>query len=374
MDLPHLKSLAGKLESSATKLRGQSVVTGFDGFVDEMITVVDERADENSYTRVPTISRFSELVKAASGMSSLREIVVTKTDPGGCAINMGDGLASLGLAVTTFATAGEPVHAAFSEYSNKAALHSWGREPGRTLAYEFSDGKLMHSSVSHLAEFTPDYIRKRLQEGVFQASCEKAQLIALTDWTLYPHMTECWRFLQESVFNQLPRRIPFFIDLVDPSNRSETDIREMLKVLPGFESCGPCTLGLNQNEANILSKLLHLEFADQPGIKAAAKQARELRQALGITEVLIHSLRYAVLATPDGESEAEGPYCEDPVKSTGAGDRFNAGYAAGLLLELEPPLRIRLACASSGLYVRKGSSPTMEELIEFVRNWASDNV
>lgn len=374
MDSNTLNTLASNLENSSTYLQDQYIVTGFDGFVDEMITVVDERTDVNNYTRVPTISHFSELVKAASGMSSLREIVVTKADPGGCAINMGDGLAALGLPVTTFATVGEPMHAAFSDYSSKAVLCSWGREPGRTLAYEFSDGKLMHSSVSHLAEFTPDYIGKRLEEGVFQAACEKAKLIALTDWTLYPHMTSCWKVLQEKVFSQLPRRIPFFIDLVDPSSRSSSDIKAMLEVLPGFESCGPCSLGLNQNEANILSNLLGVEYEDKPGIESASRQAGDLRNALGISEVIIHSLKYAVLAAEGGESQAEGPYCDNPVKSTGAGDRFNAGYATGLLLGLDAQLRILLACALSGLYVRKGSSPTLEELIEFVRDWATGKV
>ena len=150
------------------KLQNTPVVTGFDGFVDEMITVVNERKSLDAFERVETIGQFGGLINKAAGHNSLREIVVTQTDPGGCAVNMGDGLASLGIPVNTFATVGEPIHSAFSEYCEKATVTSWGREPGRTLAYEFADGKLMHSSVSQLADFTPDYILSRSQRGIFR--------------------------------------------------------------------------------------------------------------------------------------------------------------------------------------------------------------
>jgi hypothetical protein len=44
-------------------------------------------------------------------------------------------------------------------------------------------------------------------------------VIALTDWTLYPHMTAVWRLLIAGVFAKLAHRPAFFIDLVDPSGR-----------------------------------------------------------------------------------------------------------------------------------------------------------
>lgn len=365
---PHFE-LALMLEQHADDIPQLPVVTGFDGFVDEMITVVGERQSLDSFRRVETIDQFGDLIKAAAGHSSLREIVVTQTDPGGCAINMGDGLAALGLPVTTFATVGEPMHGAFADYASKATLHSWGREPGRTLAYEFSDGKLMHSAVTQLAEFTPADIARRLEEGVFQQACAEAKLIALTDWSLYPHMTACWQLLQEQVFATEAQGTPFFIDLVDPSSRSKSDIRAMLAMLPGFETSGPTTLGLNQNEANILSRLTGGQALEKPDIDEASIQAAVLRKALNISEVVIHGQKYAVVANVDGAAQAHGPYCAKPVKSTGAGDRFNAGYALGLLLKLPTELRLILSTATSGLYVRRGASASLSELTAFLKAW-----
>ncbi|MFO1523745.1 MAG: hypothetical protein U1G05_17295 [Kiritimatiellia bacterium] len=49
------------------------VVAGFDGFVDEMITLVGERRGLDDFTPVPDIATFGRLVAAAAGHSSLRE-------------------------------------------------------------------------------------------------------------------------------------------------------------------------------------------------------------------------------------------------------------------------------------------------------------
>ncbi|MGZ0708611.1 PfkB family carbohydrate kinase [Coraliomargarita sp. W4R53] len=367
-----LHTLAETLLTRASAITNIKVVTGFDGFVDEMIQPVDQRIDLSTYQRVETISHFGDQIKAAAGHSSLREIIVTQTVPGGCAINMGDGLATFGIQVDTFATVGEPPHPAFQEYSNKATLHSWGREPGRTLAFEFNDGKLMFSSVSPLAEFTPEDILKRTSDGTFLAACERAHLIAITDWTLFPHMTACWKALQDTVFSKLSHRPKFFIDLVDPVSRTPTDITAMLKALPGFCDSGHVTLGLNQNEANLLSKATGGEALKTPEIQSATAQAQALLKALRIDEIVIHSVAYAVSATADQTAQAEGPYCSQPVKLTGAGDRFNAGYALGMLLKLQPEQKLQLAVASSGFYVRQGTSATLTQLTDFIQSWAKE--
>lgn len=363
------KALAEILGSRVAEVPNLSAVTGFDGFVDEMISLVEQRHDLASFQRVETIDRFGDLIKGAASQSSLREIVVKQIDPGGCAVNMGDGLATLGVAVTTFATVGEPLHTAFTDYSAKARLHSWGREPGRTLAYEFADGKVMFSSVSHLAAFTAEHVRNKLADGSFMEACQAANLIALTDWTLYPHMTDCWLELNRRVFAQLSERPRLFLDIVDPSSRSEADIRAMLGAVGKFEAHCNTTLGLNQNEANVLSRLLGLPSERSPMPAAAALQAEAIRNGLGISEVVIHTHRFAVTAEAGTTAQSDGPYCAKPLKSTGAGDRFNAGYALGLMLGLEPEARLLLGNTISGCYVRTGRSPQAAEAIALLRNW-----
>ena len=81
----------------ALEMPPRPVVVGFDGFVDEMVTVVAERHSLESFEPVPDIATFGALISAAAGHSSLREIVVRDVHPGGCAVNLGDGLAALGV-------------------------------------------------------------------------------------------------------------------------------------------------------------------------------------------------------------------------------------------------------------------------------------
>jgi sugar/nucleoside kinase (ribokinase family) len=344
-----------------------SVAIGFDGFVDEMIRVVGERLDPAQYTAVPDITTFAQHIAKAAARSSLREIVVTDTVPGGCTINMGDGLAALGLPVDAFATIGEPAHPAFAAITRRfRRVESWGSQPGRTLAFEFTDGKVMFSAVSQLAELTPLKAQELLARGRFAAACREAGMIALTDWTLFPHLTAVWRLLLAEVFSKLPHRPRFFIDLVDPTGRSDADIREMLALLRTFEPHGAVTLGLNGNEANAAGRALGLPACVDERPDAVRDQAAALRAALGISEVVIHHVKVAAAAAVDGAAAIVGPYCAAPRKTTGAGDRFNAGYALGLLLKLDITSRLLLGAAGSGFFVRHARSAARAELAAFL--------
>ncbi len=351
------------------------VVVGFDGFVDEMITAVGERHSLNAFAPVPTIGEFGRLIGKSAGHSSLREIVVNAMHPGGCAVNLGDGLASLSVPVDCFATLGEPVHAAFAEVAAKfRGCHSWGATPGRTLAFEFSDGKLMFSAVAPLADFTPEYVLGRLADGVYARACAEAKVIALTDWTLYPHMTAVWRLLQREVYAKLRHRPSFFVDLVDPSTRLPEDVRAMAETLRGFETAGPLTLGLNGNEANLLARGFGIAEAGEVEAGEVSRLAGALRERLQIAEVVIHQMRFAVSASAAGCAAASTAFCPNPKKSTGAGDRFNAGFCLGILLGLEARERLSLGCAASSFFVRNARSAGLSELAEFLGNGFAEAV
>lgn len=384
MDTHEINSLQGSSMSTTADLAALAgrvaamepgtcrVVTGFDGFVDEMITLVSERQALDEFTPVPDITTFGALITAAAGNSSLREIVINAVHPGGCAVNLADGLASLGVTVDCFATLGEPIHPAFKEIAVKChGFHSWGREPGRTLAFEFNDGKMMFSAVKQLADLTPEAARKLLTDGCFAAACADAQVIALTDWSLYPHMTAVWQMLRREVFSPLTQHPHFFIDLVDPSSRSGADLMAVAAMLRDFEPIGPLTLGLNGNEANILSRLHDLPATPaEPSPDAALRQATALREVLHLSRVVVHRNAFAVSATVAGGYFQAGPYCPNPKKSTGAGDRFNAGFCLGLAQGLGDAESLALGCAAAGFFVRNARSADHQELCEFLHSWA----
>jgi hypothetical protein len=357
--------LAEALAERRSEIPGLRAVAGFDGFVDEMIQVVGERRGVGDFTPMRSITDFAGWAAAAAGRSGLREIVVHREDAGGCAINCADGLAALGVGVELFATVGAPPHRAFAPVlARLAAVHPLGDVYGRTLALEFADGKLMLPAVAQLAALDVAMAERVLLAGAFPVACARARLIALTNWTLYPHMTAVWRLLAERVFSTLTQRPAIILDLVDPSGRSPEDIRAMLAVLPLMTKACAVTLGVNLNEANILARLLGVETgADDAGLSTLAQR---LQAALGV-QVVVHALHFAATA----DCAVRGPWTATPVKLTGAGDRFNAGYGLGLMLGFPADQRLALGCATSGSFVRAGASAGLSDIILACQGWGS---
>jgi hypothetical protein len=365
-----LRALADRLGQAGGRIATLSAAVGFDGFIDEMITVVGERRGPDDYTPLASMAGLGAAISAAAGHNSLREIVVRSQDAGGCALNLGDGLLRLGVAIDFLGTLGSPRHPSFDAFAAACrSVRTLGTAYGRTLAFEFGDGKFMFSAVSQLGEVVPELLAAALKGGGFAEACRSASLIALTNWTLFPHMTACWRLLQREVLAGLAVRTPLLIDLVDPSARSEADIRLMLETVTQFERDCDTVLGLNLNEARIIGRVLGLgELA--VGEQAMGERARQLRTALGIAQVVIHSARCNALSAAEGELVlAAGPHCPEPRKTTGAGDRFNAGYGLGLMLGLPAAERLMVAAASSGVFVRNARSATLAETIAFLAAW-----
>ena len=83
--------------------------------------------------------------------------------------------------------------------------------------------------------------------------------------------------------------------------------------------------------------------------------------------MVIHWSRYAAGNDSGSAAFVEAPFTDNPKISTGAGDQFNAGFCLGRLLHGDINANIRLGIATSGYYVRQAHSPTLTQLIEFVR-------
>lgn len=361
--------LAVKLIEKGTLAVSLPVVAGFDAFLDEVVHVVGTRHSPENYTALPTIAEFGAWASASAGRSGLREFVSIDRTSGGCSVNSIDGITALGFPVDAFVGVGTPADPVFNElHAQCRSLHSLGMEPGRAMVYEFLDGKLMFCSFSHFSQYTPDYFAVVLADGNYRTACETAAGIVLTSWSVYPHMTECWRYLQREVFSHLKHRPQFFLDLADPASRSPGDLIRMIDALAGFEAVGPTSLSLNGNEANQIARALGIQQAtDEPA--DVERLAAALRQCAGISDLGIHLIRFATCATAAGVSTVHGPYCANPRRSVGAGDRFNAGCLAGAILGFSPSERLLLGVAVSGFFVRETRSGSLDEIADFLRRW-----
>ena len=236
MTPPELRAAcAQKLLANSARAAGLTAFVGLDGFVDEILHVVDQREDAGTYQRLPTIARFAERVAAAAGRSGNLELVPQITKLGGNGPIMANALASLGLKVTYLGTLGYPnLHPVFRDFAARAEVHSIA-EPGTTDALEFEDGKIMLGKHASLKEVTWDNIQARYGLEKFTAKLNSADLVAFVNWTMLPYMSDIWEAILRDVCPALtaPRRLIFF-DLADPEKRAPKDILHALDLIARF--------------------------------------------------------------------------------------------------------------------------------------------
>jgi sugar/nucleoside kinase (ribokinase family) len=355
-----------KLRGAVASLPSFKATVGLDGFVDEIIAVVDKRHDGGRFEPVRTIDNLARKIHDASGQSSNYELVVKQVKLGGNGPIMANALASLGLSVTYIGNVGYPeVHPAFAELAARAKVVSIG-EPGHTDALEFDDGKLMFGKHQTLHEVNWDNLMGRVGRERLKGLMDGSRLIGMVNWTMLPHMSRIWaKMLDEIIPTPERHQRSLFIDLADPEKRTHHDILDALKLLTRFQDQVDVILGLNLKESLEIADVLGLPGTKAPE-EAVEDNARAIRQELGLACVVIHPRRSAAAAVEGETATFAGPFVQQPKISTGAGDHFNAGFCLGRVLGFSLEESLCAGVATSGYYVRTAKSPSATELAGFV--------
>ncbi|MBG88207.1 MAG: hypothetical protein CMO80_15070 [Verrucomicrobiales bacterium] len=367
---PELRTACAKLLENHRPHVGQlTAFVGLDGFVDDIIHVVDQRQDAIRFSRIPTITDFSQRIADATGRSTNIELVSHRTKIGGNGPIMANALAKFGMHVTYLGTLGYPnIHPVFDEFTKRAEVHSIGLA-AHTNALEFNDGKILASLLSPLTDVTWTTLVDRFGRQQLSAKIMSCSLVGFVNWTMIPYMSDIWeRVLSEICADRPKSRRKIFFDLADPEKRTKKDIRRALDLIEKFGDYFDVILGLNEKEAFEIGEVLGVpkHAADAEGISALMK---DITAKIKVETLVVHPVRYA-LAISDGEvAVVDGPFIEKPVITTGAGDHFNAGFCLGQLLGLNNEQSVLCGVSTSGYYVRNGRAPTVLELIGFMENW-----
>ena len=196
-------SAAASIRQGASTLGSTRALIGLDGFVDEIIAVVDHRYDIHRYDRVETISRMAEKIQAAAGKSTNYELMVTRRKLGGNGPIMANALAVFGVQVTYVGCLGHPeLDPVFHDFAERAEVISIAN-PGFTNALEFADGKLMLSKLESLHDVNWASLTTRLPVPELIERFEQSRLIGLLNWTELPALTAIWDSLIAEVFPHL---------------------------------------------------------------------------------------------------------------------------------------------------------------------------
>lgn len=361
-----------ELRTQRSTIASKHALVGFDGFVDTIVTPVGLRAGQGeNFTPITTITEFGQRILGAAGKSTNIEFYPRMDKLGGNGPIMANGLLAGGSQVTYVGALGRTaINPVFADFAARATVVSIA-DPAHTTAVEFTDGKLMLGQMRSLDDITLPRILEVMGEPAFTAALTRADVVALVNWTMIPHMTAIFRAFVETVLPALPPKAGgrrFFFDLADPEKRSTADLLHALDLIGRFESFGRVTLGLNLKEAQQVHAALGFGEV-QTGENGLRACAAAIRAKLGVATVVVHPKESAACATPEGTFWVPGPYCATPLLTTGAGDHFNAGFTTGQLLGLSPEACLGVGVCTSGHYVRTAQSPTLDHLETFLANW-----
>ena len=334
MNTPELRaSTAQQLQTNAAKVSGLNSFVGLDGFVDEILHVVDKRESVDKYQRLTTIAKYAERLAAAAGKSTNVEMVSQLTKLGGNGPIMANALASFGMKVCYLGILGYPnLHPVFADFAKIAEVHSIA-EPGYTDALEFEDGKIMCGKHKSLREMNWENIKGRFGADKLTAKLQASQFIGIVNWTMLTSMNDTWSAILKEVCPKLtgPRRTIFF-DLCDPEKRTREDILKALSLVTEFEKHFDVVFGFIEKE-------------------------------------VVHPVTFALAVSGGDSAIVEGPFTPKPLITTGAGDHFNAGFCLGKLLGFNNASAVLTGVSTSGFYVRTAKSPSVNDLVGLLNNW-----
>jgi sugar/nucleoside kinase (ribokinase family) len=365
------EQIAARLLAGVERASRMRAFVGLDGFVDEIVHVVDKRDDAETFDRLPTITALAGRLAGAAGKSTNIELVNQRTKLGGNGPIMANALARLGIKVTYVGALGYPhLHPVFAEFARRAEVHSVA-EAGHTDALEFSDGKLMLGKTDHFKEITWENIQLRYGRDKFIGNFSTADFVGFVNWTMVPYMSDLWEsLLQEFCPTTMGVRRKIFFDLADPEKRSPKDIARALELIVAFEKYFEVILGLNEKEAYEIGQVLGLITASHTR-EALATLAHEIQKRVRVNSLVVHPVTYAVAVGAGVLSTIDGPFVEKPLITTGAGDHFNSGFCLGKLLGFDNAGCLLTGVTCSGYYVRTAQSPFIEDLAAMLRAWPS---
>lgn len=367
MDFKNSNDRLGKI---AQKLKNQkldqSIMIGFDGYVDSLYGVIHKKSGtEKQFFK--DISGFADHIKTLSGKSGQVELSLKEIKIGGNAPIMSQAMGSLGFQVQCLGTLGFPkIHPVFEDLHANIQVHNL-ENPGQSDAFEFHDGKLIFSDCGSFDDFNWEKVKDRMGIDDLKKIYIDSQLVAAVDWVNLPNASDIWQGLLEEVVKPhgaIDKK--FFFDLCDPSRKSDQEIREALQVISQYHEFGEVTLGLNENETNIVFDALENPGKNKTSLE---EKAKAIFDNMTIACLLIHPVNRSVAVTQSGLVQVEGKLVAEPKILTGGGDNFNAGYALGCLLDLEMEERLLLGMSCSGAYILNGKSPDLKELGEYLESW-----
>ncbi len=263
---------------------------------------------------------------------------------GGNAANTAHALANLGVPTTLIAPTNTFGRALYEDATKNVPATLEGLIPtpqaSSTVALELEaeNANVMLSAPGPLATFGPDDLDEDAWNRI-----ENADAVAVTNWAqTLEHGTQ---LLKEVLPRAHAAGAFTFMDTGDPAHRGD-DVDALLESLGALDALD--AWGMNEHEATHFAA----RITDQdPSALSLKDAARALDEHVGC-RIDVHTADNA-LSMQSGHATQAGTF---PVKArflTGAGDAWNAGNIAAILMGFEGQDRLSLANAVAGLSISR---------------------
>ncbi|CAA6689639.1 MULTISPECIES: PfkB family carbohydrate kinase [unclassified Lentimonas] len=343
-----------------------SGICGFDGFIDTFIRL----------EQPASMAEFGPKVTAAAGIAASYPVKHLGDKFGGNGPLYASGLNDIfsgEIDVTYIGAMGRdeilPIYREALE-SKTQRLYSLA-DPAHSDCLEFTDGKIMLGDLRACAEITLERLIEVVGEAALDAELKSADCIAAVNWGKLVHVGGIWSYLAErsKALGRTAKEVHCFMDLAEFEGRPKEDLDNLLQRLEGITAQFTTMLSFNLKEAWQMGAYFGGDFLGKKDPDSVVALAALLKANTDVDRIIIHPNDGAVCASAAGTVYVPGPYCKEPLISTGAGDNFGAGCLAAALCGLDDAGIVLAGNLASGHFVRSGRSATFEAMLSMLDAW-----
>jgi hypothetical protein len=248
--------------------------------------------------------------------------------------------------------------------------------PAHSTCLEFTDGKVMLNDMAACGEITWERLLDSVGQSVLDTELKAARFISAVNWGKLPHAGDIWSKLAERLaeLGVRAKEVLFFMDLAEFETRSLGDRQDLLGRLGPITRQCQTMLSFNLKEAWQMGELFGGNYSGRKDADAVASLAAFLRSRIAVDRVIIHPNDGAACASAAGTVYVSGPYCREPLISTGAGDNFGAGCLSAAMKGLDDTGILLAGNCVSGHFVRSGRSASFADMVKLLDAWAADEL
>lgn len=361
--IPGIISQLGQID-----ITGKSAFLGFDACIDIIVRIVSEKKENDVTGYFSDSYDFGEFLKKLNNKSCGVELQTKLSKIGGNMVITGNALGNLGIGVECVGTFGLPeILPVFRTMSANCSLHTIGETISAT-ALEFNNSKVIMFDPGPYNNLTWEGIKDLLGTDRIREMITGKQLIAFVNWSEIENSSQIWKGFLDDILPGITKtgqKPLFYTDFSDCSRKSKQEIQAAIHLLGRFRNYCKVHISLNQNEADLIARAL-----DLPENDSDEEFIKELFSRSNADVLVIHRVNDAIAFDGVLYEKCDTFFCKEPKILTGGGDNFNAGFCYTLFNNFTLFESLLVANAVSGSYVKTGTSPDVNSLIEFLEHFS----